>query len=54
VATLTTQPIERGRSWGDVSIDVAKQAREKDICLEEVAKWREAELAARTNGAPGA
>lgn len=52
--SLTRQGVDKGRSWGDLAVDVAKLTRDRSICLEEVAKWYAAERDARTTGAPGA
>lgn len=46
--------ISEGRGNSDLQVDLAKEVRLRDICLEELARWYDAERAARETGAPGA
>jgi hypothetical protein len=52
VDTILTPAVKAG-SWGELAIDLTTEVKLRNICLAEVAKWRDAEQRARTNGAPG-
>jgi hypothetical protein len=51
--TIATEKLNGG-SWAGIGIDLAQEVRLRDICLNEVAAWLEAERTARPSGAPGA
>lgn len=50
--TIATQRLTGG-SWAGIGIDLAQEVRLRDICLNEVATWLQAERDARVTGAPG-
>lgn len=53
-ATTIVTPTVTGGGNADVQVDLAKEVRLRDICLQEIAQWYAAERDARTSGAPGA
>ena len=54
VETIAQLREAKGDSYLSVAANALGEARTRDICLAEVAKWIKSEREARTTGAPGA